>query len=151
MKDKMELLSIVPEAGGRICMNIRKGFDDYHVLADIHNGFLTLEAAHPKDVLGFAQRCLREKGYPYRREPVKTSPQAPESLETHNKHYAVDENGDDLIDRWSKRYSIEEVRVLMWAMMEKYNDRLGKKDEPKKEVQKIATFAARWAKIEAEK
>lgn len=55
----------------------------------------------------------------------------------------------DLIDRWHERYSIEEFRVLMWAMMEKYNERLGKKDCPAQEVAKIADFAARWAEKEA--
>lgn len=57
-------------------------------------------------------------------------------------------DGKDLIDRWHERYSIEEFRVLMWAMMEKYNERLGKKDDIAQEVQKIADYAQRWAEKE---
>lgn len=58
--------------------------------------------------------------------------------------------GKDLIDRWHERYSIEEFRVLMWAMMEKYNERLGKKDDIAQEVRKIADYAQRWADKEGE-
>lgn len=60
----------------------------------------------------------------------------------------TDENGKDLIDKWEERYSIEEFRVLMWAMIEKYNERLGKKDDIIKEVTKIADYSNRWLQAE---
>jgi len=59
-----------------------------------------------------------------------------------------DKEGKDLIDRWEERYTIEEFRVLMWAMIEKYNERLGKKDSPVSEVRKIADYATRWLEVE---
>jgi len=57
-------------------------------------------------------------------------------------------DGKDLIDRWHERYSAEEFRVLMWAMLEKYNERLGDKDDIALEVKKIADYAQRWAEKE---
>ena len=57
-------------------------------------------------------------------------------------------DGKDLIDRWHERYSAEEFRVLMFAMIEKYNERLGKKDDIAQEVRKIADYAQRWAEKE---
>jgi len=60
----------------------------------------------------------------------------------------TDESGQDLIDKWEERYSIEEFRLIMWVQMEKYNERLGKKDAPEKEVAKIADYANRWLQAE---
>jgi hypothetical protein len=57
-------------------------------------------------------------------------------------------DGKDLIDRWHERYSAEEFRVLMFAMIEKYNERLGKKDDIAQEVRKMADYANRWAEKE---
>jgi hypothetical protein len=56
--------------------------------------------------------------------------------------------GKDLIDRWHERYTAQEFRVLMFAMIEKYNERLGVKDEIALEVRKIADYAQRWAEKE---
>lgn len=59
-----------------------------------------------------------------------------------------DANGKDTIDKWIERYPLETFRVIMWIQMEKYNDRLGKKDSPVEEVRKIAKYSARWLKVE---
>ena len=61
----------------------------------------------------------------------------------------TDANGKDLIDEWAERYTPEEFRVIMWAQMEKYNRRLGKKDSVVNEVRKIADYANRWLAVEA--
>lgn len=63
-------------------------------------------------------------------------------------HY-VGENGKDLIDKWHEEYPIEIFRVLMFEQMRKYNTRLGKKDDIKKEVGKIANYANRWLSKES--
>jgi hypothetical protein len=57
-------------------------------------------------------------------------------------------DGKDTIDKWAERYTAEEFRVIMWIQMEKYNDRLGKKDTVVNEVRKIADYAARWLEKE---
>ena len=59
-----------------------------------------------------------------------------------------DKEGRDLIDRWAVNFEPAEFRVIMWAMMEKYQARLGKKDDIKKEVYKIADYAQRWLEYE---
>lgn len=106
----------------------------------------------PREILQASLEWLNQRGYPTHPDELKTTHRGSESLKRNEfgptKHYEQDENGDDLIARWSKRYSIEEFRALMWAMMEKYNDRLGKKDTPAKEVAKIADYATRWAEVE---
>lgn len=60
----------------------------------------------------------------------------------------LEEDGKDLIDRWADRYTPEEFRLIMWVMIEKYQTRLGKKDDIAKEVRKIADYANRWAEVE---
>lgn len=60
-------------------------------------------------------------------------------------------DGKDTIDKWAERYTAEEFRVIMWIQMEKYNDRLGKKDTVVNEVRKIADYAARWLEKEERK
>jgi hypothetical protein len=57
-------------------------------------------------------------------------------------------DGKDTIDKWAERYTAEEFRVIMWIQMEKYNDRLGKKDTVVNEVRKIADYSARWLEKE---
>ena len=152
----IKLHSITELFGDRICVL----FDDYmgntsQAYARLTNdGSYVMEALDAdgdiifQGVLDLAGKLLASQGYLVKGTTPESLQNISELLESHNNHYTLDENGDDLIARWAKRYSIEEFRVLMWAMMEKYNDRLGKKDEPYKEVAKIATFAARWAKIE---
>lgn len=61
------------------------------------------------------------------------------------------EDGTDTIDKWEREYTLEEFRVIMWVMMDKYHDRLGKKDSYAKEVRKIADYANRWALVEEAK
>ena len=58
------------------------------------------------------------------------------------------EDGKDLIDKWAERYSPEEFRLIMFSMMEKYQERLGKKDSIAKECRKIADYANRLALVE---
>ena len=58
------------------------------------------------------------------------------------------EDGKDLIDKWAERYSPEDFRLIMFAMMEKYQERLGKKDSIAKECRKIADYANRLALVE---
>lgn len=58
------------------------------------------------------------------------------------------EDGTDSIDKWAARYTPEEFRVIMWVMVEKYHDRLGKKDLIAKEVRKMADYMNRWANHE---
>ena len=60
----------------------------------------------------------------------------------------LSEDGKDLIDKWAERYSPEEFRLIMFAMMEKYQERLGKKDSIAKECRKIADYANRLALVE---
>lgn len=60
----------------------------------------------------------------------------------------LDDEGKDLIDEWAETYPIETLRVLMWEQMRKYHRRLGKKDDIKKEVEKIADYARRWLEVE---
>lgn len=60
----------------------------------------------------------------------------------------LDDKGKDLIDEWAETYPIETFRVLMWEQMRKYHRRLGKKDDIKKEVEKIADYANRWLEVE---
>ena len=60
------------------------------------------------------------------------------------------EDGSDLIDRWANTYEQEAFRMLMWAMVEKYNTRLGKKDSIVSEVGKMADYMNRWLEYEKE-
>lgn len=60
------------------------------------------------------------------------------------------EDGSDLIDKWAATYEPEAFRMLMWAMCEKYNTRLGKKDSIVKEVGKMADYMNRWLQYEKE-
>ena len=57
----------------------------------------------------------------------------------------------DLIDEWEERYSIEDFRKIIWAIMERYGRRVGLKDDPVQGVAKIADYANRWLEIEKRK
>lgn len=59
-----------------------------------------------------------------------------------------DDEGKDLIDRWAETYQHEQFRLIMWAMMEKYNTRLGKKDSIIEEVIKMHDYMSRWLEYE---
>jgi len=60
------------------------------------------------------------------------------------------EDGSDLIDRWAETYEPEQFRLIMWAMVEEYNTRLGKKDSAFSEVTKMADYMNRWLEYEKE-
>jgi len=62
-------------------------------------------------------------------------------------HYSVI-NGKDLIARSAESYKTDEFRGAMRFNIEKYIDRLGKKDSLVKELRKIADYANRWAEYE---
>jgi hypothetical protein len=68
-----------------------------------------------------------------------------ESVKMPKQDRYLDEDGNDLIDRWAIRYTPEVFRIIMFAMMEKYQTRLGQKDSIAKECRKIADFANRLA------
>ena len=58
------------------------------------------------------------------------------------------EDGSDTIDKWVKEYTPERFRHVMWAQVDKYHDRLGKKDPIAQEVRKMADYMNRWALVE---
>ena len=60
-----------------------------------------------------------------------------------------DKSGNDLIDHWAATRSREVFRAIMYAMVEKYNTRLGKKDDILAEVTKMADYINRWKEYEA--
>ena len=62
----------------------------------------------------------------------------------------TDDKGKDLIDRWAETYEPEQFRLIMWAMCEKYNTRLGRKDSEVSEVGKMADYMNRWLEYEKE-
>lgn len=57
-------------------------------------------------------------------------------------------DGTDTIDKWAATRSIDAFRVIMFAQIEKYNDRLGKKDPILEEVTKMADYMNRWVEYE---
>ena len=59
-----------------------------------------------------------------------------------------DNDGKDLIDRWAETYEPEQFRLIMWAMVEKYNTRLGRKDSIVSEVIKMHDYMSRWLEYE---
>ena len=61
--------------------------------------------------------------------------------------YRVGE-GKDLIDRWAETKTPEQFRTIMFAMIEKYETRLGKKDSVVSEVTKMADYMERWRQYE---
>lgn len=62
-------------------------------------------------------------------------------------HYSIID-GKDLIARFAESYKTDEFRGAMRFNIEKYIDRLGKKDSLVKELRKIADYATRWAEYE---
>lgn len=72
-------------------------------------------------------------------------------LEGYKEDRYKNKEGKDLIDQWWEEYSIEECRILMFEQMRKYKTRLGKKDNPVSEVEKIANYASRWLEKEKER
>ena len=60
----------------------------------------------------------------------------------------VGKDGKDLIDRWEEKYTIEEFRLVIWSVIERYNERLGRKDDPVQEVAKMFDYMGRWLNVE---
>lgn len=58
------------------------------------------------------------------------------------------QNGMDKIDQWARDKTHEQFRTIMWAMCEKYESRLGKKDKIINEVEKMADYMNRWLAYE---
>ena len=63
--------------------------------------------------------------------------------------YLIDST-DDLIDKWARDKTHDEFRVIMWAMIEKYQCRLGKKAPTHEETEKMADYMSRWNQYEWE-
>lgn len=62
----------------------------------------------------------------------------------------LNEDGTDTIDKWAATRTNEVFREIMFAQVEKYNDRLGKKDSIVSEVGKMADYMNRWLEYEKE-
>jgi len=62
----------------------------------------------------------------------------------------LNEDGTDTIDKWAATRSPEAFREIMFAQVEKYKDRLGKKDSIVSEVGKMADYMNRWLAYEKE-
>ena len=60
------------------------------------------------------------------------------------------DDGTDTIDKWAATRSNEVFRDIMFAQVEKYHDRLGKKDSIVSEVGKMADYMNRWLEYEKE-
>lgn len=71
------------------------------------------------------------------------------SINTKQERYLdEDGSGEDLIDHWAKTRTRDQFRAIMYAMVEKYNKRLGKKDLVINEVAKMADYMNRWLEYE---
>ena len=62
----------------------------------------------------------------------------------------LNDDGTDTIDKWAATRSNEAFRDIMFAQVEKYHDRLGKKDSIVSEVGKMADYMNRWLEYEKE-
>lgn len=58
------------------------------------------------------------------------------------------QSGEDLIDRWAREETPEIFRAKMFAHIEAYEARYGKKDKPLSEAKKIQDFANRLVQYE---
>lgn len=61
-----------------------------------------------------------------------------------------DNNGEDWIDECARTLTCEEFRGAMMFTMGKYIRRMGKKDDVKQEVGKLADYANRWLQYESQ-
>jgi len=57
-------------------------------------------------------------------------------------------NGKDKIDLWAEQHTHEDFRVIMFAMIDKYNCRLGKKARINEETAKMKDYMSRWHEYE---
>ena len=80
-------------------------------------------------------------------EPLKVVVENNTNVALTPAHYSIID-GKDLIARSADSYKTDEFRGAMRFNIEKYIDRLGKKDSLAKELRKIADYANRWADYE---
>ena len=66
----------------------------------------------------------------------------------HKQERYTNDDGQDLIDEWATKLTHAEFRAVMFAMIEKYNRRLGKKAPIIEEVEKMADYMQRWHEYE---
>lgn len=57
-------------------------------------------------------------------------------------------NGKDLIDRWEEKHTIRDFRLIIGSVMERYIERIGRKDDAVQEVEKLVDYAQRWLEVE---
>ncbi len=60
----------------------------------------------------------------------------------------TDDAGMDLIDEWARTETHETFRKIMYAMIQKYNKRLGKKAPIQEETAKMLDYMSRWHEYE---
>jgi len=70
-----------------------------------------------------------------------------DSASRKQERYTNDE-GQDLIDEWATKLTHAEYRTVMFAMIEKYNRRLGKKAPIHQETAKMQDYMQRWHEYE---
>jgi len=89
-------------------------------------------------------------GFKFTLLPEGYNPVSEQQETAHDVSHHKRKDGTDLIDEWWNKYEPEVARVLMWEMVNKYNNRLGKKDPVHIEVAKMADYMARWSEKEFE-
>ena len=60
------------------------------------------------------------------------------------------DGSNDQIDKWAQDKTHDQFRTIMWAMMEKYQCRLGKKAPIPEETAKMLDYMDRWHQYELE-
>jgi len=66
----------------------------------------------------------------------------------HKQERYTNDEGQDLIDEWATKLTHAEFRVVMFAMIGKYNRRLGKKEPIHQETAKMQDYMQRWHEYE---
>lgn len=139
---------IIESFGGNGTLAIVKGNDLYGV--DVGDKLYT-EAemkAQEQDIRAEYENVLMENILLNKERDILKTVEPPAADLCMKEERYKGSDGKDTIDKWADRYPIEIFREIMWVQMEKYKDRLGKKDEVVKEVRKIAKYAARWLQVE---
>ena len=73
----------------------------------------------------------------------------PDLLNKKQERYILDpKNNKDLIDKWSEKYNQQDFGLIIWAMIEKYQTRLGRKDSIVSELTKMQDYMTRWLEVE---
>ena len=78
----------------------------------------------------------------------QATPEVSEEVAIEKQARYTNDDGKDLIDKWAERYTQEEFRLIMLAMIEKYMTRMGRKDSIAQECRKIADYANRLVLVE---